>query len=297
MVGVLNEICIIVIVALSWSRLLVALVLLRAILTVALDSYFVGQFDYSLELGVIGVAYTNIAVGFCLLFPSIMILAATRTLGVPNWRNIAAWFGDWMRVAAKSGLESGVRNLAFSLMILRLMNEVNEAGIFWVANSFIWGWLLLPVLTLGTLLRQDAGNHAGQLEGRLAGYLWLVGGIACIWVLSIPVWPWFISTAMASPDADQVVPLVLLMLVFYVVFALNHILDSYLYGMGRTDLMLYQSLFVNVIYYGAAFAAYMTGIFIPDLQKIALLFGGGILGDSVMTLWQVRKAGYFRLAA
>lgn len=102
---------------------------------------------------------------------------------------------------------------------------------------------------------------------------------------------------MASSDAEQVVSLVLLMLVFYVIFSLNHILDSYLYGMGRTDLMLYQSLFVNVIYYGAAFAAYLMGVFVPDLQKVALLFGGGILVDSILTLWLVRKAGYFRLAA
>ena len=177
-------------------------------------------------------------------------------------------------------------------MILRLMNEVNEAGLFWVANSFIWGWLLLPVLSLGTLMRQDAGNHAGQLEGRFAGYLWIV----CLWILSIPAWSWFVSNAMASTKPQRIVLLVLLMLGFYVVFALNHIPDSYLYGMGRTDLMLYQSLFVCIVYDGAALLAYSTGNFIPDLQKIALLFGGGIVVDSALTLWQVQKAGYFRQA-
>ena len=297
MVGALNDICIIVVVALSRQRLLIGLVFLRAIFTVGFDSYFVGQFEYSLDLGVIGVAWTNIAVGGVLLLPSVAILFAAGVLGMPRWHSIAGWGRDWLRVSAKSGLESAVRNLAFSLMILRLMNEVDEAGVFWVANSFIWGWLLLPVLTLGILLRQDAGNHAGRLEGRLAGYLWIVGGIVCLWVLSIPAWSWFISTIMASPEPERIVSLVLLMLGFYVVFALNHILDSYLYGMGRTDLMLYQSLFVSVVYYGAAFLAYWTGIFVPDLQKIALLFGGGIITDSALTLWQVRKAGYFRLAA
>ena len=125
------------------DRLLtLSLVLLRAVVTVGFDSLFVGQFDYSLGLGVIGVAWTDIAVGICLLLPSISNLAAAGVLGLPKWRSLTGWVRDWLRVAAKSGLESVVPNLAFSLMILRLRNEVNEAGLFWVANSeppqFCW---------------------------------------------------------------------------------------------------------------------------------------------------------------
>ncbi|SOC17155.1 MATE family Na+-driven efflux transporter [Rhodobacter maris] len=296
LIGALNDVCIVVVVALSWQRLLIGLVLLRAVLTLGFDSLFVGQFEHSLGLGVLGVGWTNIAVGACLLFPSVAILGFNRLLTLPRRQALDGWIRDWLRVAAKSGLESAARNLAFSLMILRMMNQIDEAGLFWVANSFIWGWLLLPVLTLGTLVRQDAGNHGGQLQGRLVGYLWLVGGIIVLWILTIPGWTWFVATAMASPEPARIVALVLLMLGFYMVFALNHILDSFLYGMGRTDLLLYQSLFVSIFYYGAAFGAYLTGVFEPNLQAIALLFGGGIVVDSALTLWQVRKAGYFRLA-
>lgn len=86
------------------------------------------------------------------------------------------------------------------------------------------------------------------------------------------------------------------MLGFYVVFSFNHMLDSYFYGVGRTDLMLYQSLFVSIFYYGSAFLLYRAGLFIPDLQQIALLFGGGILIDLLLTLWQFKRSGYFVVA-
>ena len=165
---------------------------------------------------------------------------------------------------------------------------------FWVTNGFIWGWLLLPVLTLGTLVRRDAGNHGGRLGARFGAYIWLTAIIILVWLVTIPGWTWFIATAMGSPEADRVASLALLMLGFYIVFAFNHMLDSYSYGVGRTDLMLYQSLFVSIVYYGSAFVAYRTGIFVPDLEQIALLFGGGIVLDSLVTLWQFNRAGYFQ---
>ena len=294
MIGTLNDICIVVIVALGLYRLLLLLVVVRAIAAIVLDALFVGQFPWSLNLEVTGVALTNIAVGVILLIPSALILHRLGLVGRSAHAPSRDWIGNWFRVAIRSGLESAVRNLAFSLMILRLMNEVQEAGLFWVTNGFIWGWLLLPVLTLGTLVRQDAGNHGGRLGARFGAYIWLTAIIILVWLVTIPGWTWFIATAMGSPEADRVASLALLMLGFYIVFAFNHMLDSYFYGVGRTDLMLYQSLFVSIVYYGSAFVAYRTGIFVPDLEQIALLFGGGIVLDSLVTLWQFNRAGYFK---
>ena len=296
MMGTLNDMCIVVVVALGLHRLVLLLVAMRALATMSLDAFFVGQFSWSLDLGVIGVAVTNIGVGVLLFLPSVFILHRLGLLRRTQRGSATAWMRSWFQVAIRSGLESGVRNLAFSIMILRLMNEVDEAGLFWVTNGFIWGWLLLPILTLGTLVRQDAGNHNGKLGQRFTGYLWLTVIIILVWVLTVPGWSWFISSAMGSPDADRVASLALLMLGFYIVFAFNHMLDSYFYGVGRTDLMLYQSLFVSILYYGSAFILYYFGLFDPQLQQIALLFGGGILIDSLVTLWQFWRVGYFVVA-
>jgi len=32
---------------------------------------------------------------------------------------------------------------------------------YWIANGFIWDWLLLPVLPLGEVLKQDVATSAG----------------------------------------------------------------------------------------------------------------------------------------
>nr|MBF4448625.1 multidrug transporter [Vibrio anguillarum] len=60
-------------------------------------------------------------------------------------------------------------------------------------------------------------------------------------------------------------------------------IDSYFYGIGRTDLMLYQSLIVNTLFYGCTFVLYQIGIFVPTLERIAIMFGLGITADAIIT--------------
>jgi len=55
----------------------------------------------------------------------------------------------------------------------------------------------------------------------------------------------------------------LLMLGFYVIFALNNVIDSY--------------------FYGGAFAAYQAVWFVPTLDRIAVIFGLGITMDAIIT--------------
>lgn len=89
MIGTLNDICIVVIVALRLYRLLLLLVVVRAISTIVLDAFFVGQFQWSLNLEVTGVALTNIAVGVILLIPSALILIGLDWLAGARMRQAA----------------------------------------------------------------------------------------------------------------------------------------------------------------------------------------------------------------
>jgi hypothetical protein len=61
-------------------------------------------------------------------------------------------------------------------------------------------------------------------------------------------------------------------------------MDSTFYGIGRTDYMLYQSLIVNILFYGTAYILFKVGIYVPTLQNIALLFGLGMLFDFIPTV-------------
>lgn len=168
-------------------------------------------------------------------------------------------------------------------MILQLINQIEQSGTYWLADQFISGWLLLPVLALGRLVKQDAATNNGLSSQRVKSYLWLTAGVIAIWSLTMPLWGSFISYVIGVSDSKPIIELVWLLVGFYAVFSLNNVIDSYFYGIGRTDLMLYQSLIVNILFYGVAFVLYQVGIFVPTLERIAMMFGLGITLDAIIT--------------
>lgn len=267
------------------KNILYTLLIVQVILTVLCDSVLVSQLPISLELGVNGIAISNTFVN------SILAIIAINHLKNSGFnfkfeRSIwgqTKWLKDWLAIGWKSGLESLVRNTAFIVMALQLINQVQQAGIFWLTNQFIWGWLLLPVLALGQLVKQDAATNKGLSATRVNSYLWITVGITIIWAISIPVWDSFISNIMGVAESSKVIGLAYLLLGFYVAFSFNNVIDSYFYGIGRTDLMLYQSLIVNIIFYGSAFICYQAGVFVPTLETIAMMFGLGLTVDAIIT--------------
>lgn len=266
-------------------KALYGLLIVQMLMTVICDSIFVSQLPYSLQLGVNGIALSNIVVNSLLaLFALIYLSKSGITLSFKFSKgDQSQWLKEWAKIGWKSGLESLVRNTAFIVMILQLINQVQQAGTFWVANQFIWGWLLLPVLTLGQLVKQDAATNNGLTSERVNSYLWITLGIIAVWILTAPLWNSFIANVMGIENPESITSLAWLMVGFYIIFSLNNVIDSYFYGIGRTDLMLYQSLIVNTLFYGCAFVLYQIGIFVPTLERIAIMFGLGITADALIT--------------
>ena len=85
-------------------------------------------------------------------------------------------------------------------------------------------------------------------------------------------------------DVDKLFALVMLLVGFYVLFALQNVFDATFYGLGKTNYMLFESVITNTIYYGVAFILYTTRIWVPTLTGIALLFGIGNAFDSIVSL-------------
>lgn len=256
----------------------------QMVLSVLLDTFLVSSLPVSLQFGVNGIAITNIIVSLVLLIVMILVLDREylRILDLGKKMDFS-WLKSWLKIGGMSGIESFVRNAAFIIMILRLVNVVAEQGSFWVTNNFIWGWLLLPVLQLGELIKRDSAVPASRYQEKVKGYFALTGIVIVIWFVTIPGWGSFINKVMGVGNYQTIVHLSLISLGFYIVFALNNVVDSIFYGRGRTDLMLYQSLIVNTVFYGAAFILYRMGIFVPTLTGIAVMFGTGMVFDSIIT--------------
>jgi uncharacterized membrane protein YedE/YeeE len=175
------------------------------------------------------------------------------------------------------------------VMIIRIVNEVSEQGSYWIANNFIWFWLLLPVLALGDLVKKEVGEDIDNIKTKTFGYFIVVTIIVIAWLISIPVWKPFLQYVMNVSEYEKVYGIVTLQLVFYITFAYNSIMDSTFYGVGKTNYMLYQSLIIDVFYYGIAFILYITKSFTPTLTTISLMFGIGMVLDFIPTTILYRK--------
>ena len=135
-------------------------------LTVFSDTLRISALPVSFNIGIDGIAIGNIAVNIVLVITGIALLRGEGILVLSKEKNSYAWIKGWIRIGGLSGLESFIRNAAFALIIIRMINEVQEQGTFWVANSFIWGWLLLPILALGELIKRDTAKAPGGIKKR-----------------------------------------------------------------------------------------------------------------------------------
>jgi Na+-driven multidrug efflux pump len=260
------------------------LLVLQMGLSIFFDIFLISNLPMSLKIGVNGIAISNMIVNITNIIIGIILLQKIKIHIISRKKISFAWTKEWFQVGKYSGLESFVRNLAFMIMIIRMVNVISEQGAYWIANNFIWNWLLLPSLALADLIKKEIGENKENIKNNTAGYLILSGIFTIGWIISIPCWKPFLWHIMNVTDYETVYYIALIQTIFYIIFIFNNICDSTFYGLGRTDYMLIQSLVVNVFYYGTAFILYVKGIFIPSLLSISLLFGIGMAIDFIPTV-------------
>lgn len=282
--AILAQFALIALVTVNKSRYLYILTAARLVFSVICDTLLVSSLPISAQLGVNGIGYSNIIVNIVMLSASLAMLSREGINVFSKEHLDFSWLGELLKVGGVSGAESLVRNLAYTVMISRMVNIVGEQGTYWVANNFIWGWLLLPTLQLGELIKQEVARDREAARKNTLGYLAITGITAAIWLVSIPLWRPFMVNALCYSDVDKLLELVFVLMGSYVLFVFQNVFDSVFYGLGRTDYMLFEAVVTNTVYYGIAFILYMAGMWTPTLIGIALLFGLGNVFDSFVSL-------------
>ena len=285
----------IILIQTSNIKFILKILVLETILSIVFDLFFIGNKSFGLHLGVNGIAYTNIIIQtllFIITFNKILRLYAIKYRYIITYFKLSS-IKNWIKVGSISGLESFVRNLAFLIIIIKMINQIGEQGSFWVMMNFIWGWILIPILALGEVIKNET-SKTNKLD--LKQYIKYTTLIVIIWIISIPFWEKFLGQIMGLEGdfLQSVLKLSYISIIFHVIFAYNNIIDSYFYGIGRTDLMLYQSLFVNIIFYGIAYILFRIGFYNPTLFKITIMFGIGMVIDSAFTFIQYFRYVKFR---
>jgi len=294
--GILTQFSLVALVTLNKSKYLYVLTGVRFVLNLLFDTFLVSNLPVSANLGVNGIGYSNILVNVILLVILILLLEKEEIYIFKKEKLDFVWVKEFAKIGGISGIESFVRNVAYMVMISRMVNVVGEQGTYWVANNFIWGWLLLPVIQMGELIKQEVATKQDAVRKNTLGYLMITAIISMLWFVSVPLWKPFMTHILGFDDVEKLFGLVLLLVGFYVFYAFQNVFDSTFYGLGKTNYMLFESVMTNTIYYGIAFVLYMTGGWKPTLTGIALLFGFGNIFDSIVSLcayvFMLRKRNY-----
>ena len=281
--GIMYDFAMIALITAGHRKNIYMIAVIKCALNITFDVFFVSSLPISLKLGVNGIGFSNI------LSNALMFAAAVYLLDKEGYHLFAkdrmsfSWIRAFARTGGVSGLESFIRNIAYMLMVSRMVNMVGEQGTYWVANNFIWGWLLLPILQLGELIKREVAEDRGNIRKNTRGYFVITAVICLMWVAMMPLYKPFMADALGFADVEKLFNLVMLLLIPYMFFAFQNIFDATFYGTGRTDYMLFESVVTNTVYYGAFFIAFLYGAWTPTLTGIAVMFGMGNIFDSIVS--------------
>ncbi len=281
--SLLYRVCLVVFITLQEEKSIYKLLIVQMMLTLFFDTLFLSNTIHSLQVGVIGVAYSNVMIYITLFSLSIYMFRKKGVIIFKQEKIGLKWLWQQKKVCLYSAIETIIRNVVFIFMILRMMNVLSQQGEYWVANQFLYAWLLVPVFQLGELIKREFSEGIEDLKQQVKKYVVITSMVVGGWIVSIPLWEPFFTHILLLEDASVILEIVLVSLPFYIVFSYNNIIDSLFYAIGRTDLMLIQSLIVNILYYGCMALLYAFGIFTVTLMSIIVMFGVGIVLDALIT--------------
>jgi Na+-driven multidrug efflux pump len=281
--GILYSFICVALITIGKDKLVYAITAAKLVLSLLLDTLLISTLPVLLNCGVNGIDISNIISNLILFLISAFLICKC---GYPLFKKEKisfTWMKDFIKIGSISGLESFVRNIAYMLMVSRMVNMVGEQGTYWVANNFIWGWMLLPITQLGELIKQETAKDKNAVKSNTHGYFTITTITCLIWVITIPLYKPFMRNILGYSDVDKLFKLVMVLFVFYVMYAFQNVFDATFYGRGKTNYMLFESIVTNSIYYGTFFIFYLCGVWKPTLIGIALMFGCGNAFDTVVS--------------
>ena len=242
---------------------------IKTVLSLVADFILIPSF------GVYGVALSNIIVNVLLAVTTITVLYMQNNIKV-------SWFDksnkdilkEWGKVGIFSGLQQFLDNFIYAVMVCKMVNTVAEQGNYWIANNFIWGWLLIPVTALAEVIRSDCKDGYNNLKQ--FNYYFIAVSVVVLWAISVPAWTPFFKYAENLDNAEQIFSIVIRLTPFYIAYVGCAIVDNIFVGLGKTIYTAVNSLIINIVYYGVFYILYLSNV-IFNMNTIILMFGFGMV--------------------
>lgn len=237
------------------------------------------------NLDVYGLAISNIITNTLLSVACILLLYKQGFIRFCRFRKAdGAMFREWCKTGVFAGLQQFVDNFIYAVMVCKMVNMVAEQGNYWIANNFIWGWLLIPISALAEVIRSDCKDGYKQL--RQFNYYFIATASVLLWSVTIPAWIPFFRYAQNLKNADEIFAIVIKLAPFYIAYAGCAIIDNIFVGLGRTGYNAVNSLIINLGYYGIFYILYRTNTITFDMNTIILMFGFGMVVHYVISLFE-----------
>ena len=269
MMGIIVSVANVVFVVIGKDKNVYIFLAVRTALSLVADILLIPSF------GVYGVAVSNIISNTLLSAACIMLLYKQGYICFKCFKKSdGAMLREWCKTGVFSGLQQFIDNLIYAVMVCKMVNMVAEQGNYWIANNFIWGWLLIPITALAEVIRSDCKD--GYKELRKFNYYFIAAASAVLWVVTIPTWTPFFRYAQGLQNAGEIFGIVIKLIPFYIAYAGCAIIDNIFVGLGKTSYNAVNSLIINFGYYGIFYILYRTHTVTFNMNTIILMFGFGM---------------------
>lgn len=285
MIGIIPSFMNVVFVTIGKTRNVYIFLMIQALLGVISDFVFIPQ------MGVNGIAVSNIVTNSILAVAGITVLSVEGCMKASLFsKSDGVIAKEWLKAGLFSGTQQFIDNIVYALMVVKMVNTVAEQGNYWVANNFIWGWMLIPVSALAEIIKRDCQNDYKDLKQ--SNYYLLSIFIFVLWIISIPLWISFFKDVERLENYQDIFLITVKLVPFYIAYTLCMIPDSIFIGYGKTYYSMINSLFVNLVYYGVWFLLYLSSAISFSLDTIILMFGFGMVFHEAISL--VEEKAFFK---
>jgi len=154
----LSNFILICLITLGKSRYVYILTAAKLILSIVFDTFLVSTLNISANLGVNGIGYSNIIVNIILFAVSVVLLSKEGYKIFNKEKLSFTWAKEFIKIGSISGLESFVRNIAYMLMISRMVNMV-KAEVKTTQQDKLWNGGKTKEIPLSKDQRQMGGEH------------------------------------------------------------------------------------------------------------------------------------------
>lgn len=268
--GIIPNIVKVVFVVTKKSRNVYIFLIVQVVLTIIADFIMIPYF------GIRGVAFSNMLINLCLTMIGVLILILEKNIKPSKFKkeNIKL-FKKYVQTGIFSGAQQFIDNMVYAIMICKMVNMVSEQGNYWIANNFIWGWLLIPIYALTEVIRSDCKE--GYHSIKQGNYYFIILFIIILWGITMPLWPYFYKNVEMLENYKIIFNITAKLFPFYIAYAFCIIPDNIFIGLGKTKYNTINSVIINFIYYGTFYVLYKIEAIYFTINTIIFMFGFGMV--------------------